>query len=57
MANKKEKYSLAAYAYEKDWFFMTDIIDVFKGTGYSAKEWGKRQEITMEEKKLKKFWR
>ena len=57
MAEKNPKHSLASYAYEKDWFFMTDLIDSFRGTGYSEKEWAKRLDVTKRERSQKKFWR
>ena len=54
---KPKKHSLASYAYEKDWFFMTDLIDTFKGTKYSEKAWDAWTELNDKEKKVKKFWR
>ena len=57
MAEKKPKHSLASYAYEKDWLFMTDLIDTFKGTGYCEKQWAKQLKKTSRQIKQKKFWR
>ena len=33
--------SLAAKAYENDWYFMMDIIDSIKGSGHCEKQWDK----------------
>ena len=57
MQDKKKKHSLASYAYENDWDFMTDLIDTFKGTGHCEKEWDKVTTLTKKDKKKKKFWR
>lgn len=57
MEDKKLKHSLTSYAYENDWYFLTDLIDSFKGTGHSEKEWAKKINATEKDRKLKKFWR
>ena len=57
MTYKKPKHNLSSYAYEKDWYFMTDLIDTFRCTGHCEKEWDKVITITEKDKKKKKFWR
>ena len=56
MTYKKPKHNLSSYAYEKDWYFMTDLIDTFKGTGHCEKEWVKNSQATQQKLNRKKFW-
>lgn len=55
--------SIAAWAYEKDSDFLTDLIDTFKGSGHCEKEWEKElakkepdKKVADRVKKRKKFW-
>ena len=57
MEVKNHKHNLASYAYEKDWYFLIDLIDMFKGTNYSENEWVKNSQVTQQKLNQKKFWR
>ena len=57
MKDKKPKHNLSSYFYEHNWKFMTDLIDSFKGSGHSEKEWSRILNKSEHDRKMKKYWR
>ena len=48
---------ISAWAYDTDQYWLSDLIDFFRGKNHCEKKWEEKFKVSETDKKIKKFWR